>query len=344
MGLNGKISKWKCKYCEECFNTKAILYEHMHIIHPEKPYKFHKNDWICKYCNQIFNSRRELYKHFKTCEEKNKLPKDRLGKTINIEAQHKSAETIKQKIKNGELTYIGHSCSMETRAKLAQQMRKRRGIINFQCNYNENACKYIDELNIKNNWHLQHAMNGGEIHVGPYSLDGYDKNLNIAFEYDENKHKHTSLKGQARDKYRQLYIIEKLNCEFWRYSERENLLYKIDKEKTIEDIKQFEINYPNITSKIQEKLQKIKIKNEKKSKIKKESIYPKDKSGKGNPNIISEEIWIERRNLILNSGIDLMKFGWVGKVKKLTGLTQRELENTLEHFNTEFEGKYFRRT
>ena len=45
----------------------------------------------------------------------------------------------------------------------------------------------------------------------------------------------------------------------------------------------------------------------------------------------------------MNCGIDLMKFGWVGKVKKLTGLTQRELENTLEHFNTEFEGKYFKR-
>jgi len=339
MGLNKKISKWKCKYCDECFNTKAILYEHMHIIHPEKQYKFHKNDWICKYCNQIFNSRRELYKHFKTCEEKNKLPKDRLGKTINIEAQHKSAETIKQKIKNGELTYTGHSCSMETRAKLAQQMRKRRGIINFQCNYNEIACKYIDELNIKNNWHLQHAMNGGEIHVGPYSLDGYDKNLNIVFEYDENKSKHTSLKGQIKDKYRQLYIMEKLNCEFWRYSERENLLYKIDKETTINEIKIFESKYSNLII----KKRKIKSKIDKRQNNKKESIYPKDKSGKGNPNIISEEIWLERKERILNSGIDLMKFGWVGKVKKLTKLTQRELENTIKHFNSEFEGKYFRR-
>lgn len=32
---------------------------------------------------------------------------------------------------------------------------------------------------------------------------------------------------------------------------------------------------------------------------------------------------------IINSGIDLMKFGWVGKVMKQTGLTKRKLEDTI---------------
>lgn len=70
---------------------------------------------------------------------------------------------------------------------------------------------------------------------------------------------------------------------------------------------------------------------------------PKDKTGRFNPNIISEEIWLERKNQILNCGIDLMKFGWVGKIVEKTGLTKRMIENTLKHFNTEFECKYFRR-
>jgi len=35
---------------------------------------------------------------------------------------------------------------------------------------------------------LQHAENGGEFEVAGYYLDGYDKNLNIAFEYDEPGH------------------------------------------------------------------------------------------------------------------------------------------------------------
>jgi hypothetical protein len=31
-------------------------------------------------------------------------------------------------------------------------------------------------------------LNGGEKFVAGYFLDGYDENLNIAFEYDEPKH------------------------------------------------------------------------------------------------------------------------------------------------------------
>ena len=149
-------------------------------------------------------------------------------------------ETLSKKYATGELKYITHPCSADLRAKLATNMQERRQIINFQCNYNETACKFIDELNIKNNWHLQHALNGGEIRVGPYSLDGYDKDLNIVFEYDENKSKHNSLKGQLKDKYRQLYIMEKLKCKFWRYSEKHNLLYEATIEQTKIDIEKLE--------------------------------------------------------------------------------------------------------
>jgi len=333
MGSNIKINKWKCSYCNNVFDTKMSLYEHMHIMHPEKCFKTKYKEWTCQYCNQIFYSRRKLYKHYKDCEEKTKLPKDSLGKTINIDSKRKSAETIKRKYASGELKGISKPHTPESRAKLAEKMLERKNIINCQCNYNEKACKFIDELNIKNNWHLQHAMNGGEYKVGPYHVDGYDKVLNIVFEYDEKQSKHTQIKGILRDKCRQAYIIEKLNCEFWRYSEKDNLLYKVDKLKNLEEIKILQEQYPNI------KIRKLK----KKPKIKKESLYPKDKSGKGNPNIISEEIWIERKNLILNCGIDLQKFGWVGKVEKETGYTKRIIEDTLERFKKDFEGKYFRR-
>ena len=333
MGSNIKLNKWKCKHCNNVFDTKISLYEHMHIIHPEKCFKTNKKEWFCQYCNQVFQSRRKLYAHFKICEEKEKLPKDSLGKTINIEGQKKSAETIKRKYASGELKGISKPHTPESRAKLAEKMLERKNIINCQCNYNEKACKFIDKLNIKNNWHLQHAMNGGEYKVGPYHVDGYDKVLNIVFEYDEKQSKHTQIKGILRDKCRQAYIIEKLNCEFWRYSERDNLLYKVDKLKNLEEIKIFQEQYPNI------KIRKLK----KKPKIKKESLYPKDKSGKGNPNIISEEIWIERKNLILNCGIDLQKFGWVEKVIEKTGYTKRIIENTIKRFQEDLDGKYFRR-
>ena len=114
----------------------------MHIMHPEKQYKFHKNDWICKYYKQIFNSTKKLYKHFKTCEEKNKLPKDRLGKTINIEAQHKSAETIRQKIKNlnhHELFTRGNSITILFEIRLFSF----KSYIYWRYNYNKSECSYF---------------------------------------------------------------------------------------------------------------------------------------------------------------------------------------------------------
>ena len=66
--------------------------------------------------------------------------------------------------------------------------------------------------------------------VYKYHLDGYDKKLNIAFEYDEKGHyadvNNNILK--ERDIERQKYIIKKLNCEFWRYNEKKKLLYKVN--------------------------------------------------------------------------------------------------------------------
>ena len=83
---------------------------------------------------------------------------------------------------------------------------------------------------MKKGWSLQHAENRGEICVGGYFLDGYDKDLNIVFEYDEPKHYKDIQNNILKDKdiQRQQNIIEKLHCEFWRYNEAIDLLYKVN--------------------------------------------------------------------------------------------------------------------
>lgn len=45
------------------------------------------------------------------------------------------------------------------------------------------------------------------------------------------------------------------------------------------------------------------------------------------------EIMEKRKELILNSGIDLNKFGWVGKVEKITNLSKHRIENCIKFFN-----------
>ena len=77
---------------------------------------------------------------------------------------------------------------------------------------------------------MQHAENGGEITCGGYFLDGYDSKRNIVFEYDEPKH-YVDIDNNIlsdKDIERQNFIIEKLDCDFYRYNEALNLFYKVN--------------------------------------------------------------------------------------------------------------------
>lgn len=181
-----------------------------------------KRNWTCKYCGEIFSSRRLMFDHFKNCQEKLKLPLDSLGRVVNLESKKRSGKTQHELYLKGELTRNPHRWTPEERLKMSESWVKRVGI--NRVSFNKKACIYIDFLNAKNNWHLQHALNGGEKQVGPYFLDGYDAELNIAFEYDEKYH-HKQMQLE-HDKVKADYVINKLNCKLYRYDEDKDLLYE----------------------------------------------------------------------------------------------------------------------
>ena len=140
-----------------------------------------------------------------------------------------------ERLKTGELlpSTTGVYHSEETRKKMRLNLKKYIETLtqqSFKCMYSKKGCEYINKLNEEKHWNLQHAENGGEVEIDGYWLDGYDKVLNIAFEYDEPKHyqdiENNILK--EKDQYRQNYIINKLHCEFWRYNEKKKLLYKVN--------------------------------------------------------------------------------------------------------------------
>ena len=82
------------------------------------------NNWFCKFCNSFIKSRRNFFKHLKTCEEKNKLPHDKLGRIIPPNRGKKSAETLRKKVENGEIKYIGHKLTEEQRKHLSEVRQK----------------------------------------------------------------------------------------------------------------------------------------------------------------------------------------------------------------------------
>lgn len=64
--------------------------------------------------------------------------------------------------------------------------------------------------------------------------------------------------------------------------------------------------------------------------------------GRAAPQKLLDNIWQDRLNKIIASNVDLTKYGWKEKVKQLTGLTIRQLNDTIEHFPDYFKDKYIR--
>ena len=229
-----KKDGWKCTICNKIFLTKKLLYEHKHEEHNTKR-QIKNNIWTCKYCNCKTDTRKELFEHYKVCKIKKSFPTDSKGRTISNEVVngHKTqGEKLSKKYKDGLIKYpllsYSENWTSELRANQALIMQNYRKSINtlHKANVSNKACDYIDNLNKIKGWNLKHGRNGEEKQIGPYFVDGYDYKRNIVFEYDEVEH--NKPKRKKKDILRQEYIIKMLNCEFWRYDEKTDTLYKIN--------------------------------------------------------------------------------------------------------------------
>ena len=87
--------------------------------------------------------------------------------------------------------------------------------------FNTKACEYFDKLMLENKCHIQHAMNDGEYHIKElgYWVDGYDKENNIVYEWDEKHHFKYGGTLKEKDINRQKEIEEFLKCKFIRIKE-----------------------------------------------------------------------------------------------------------------------------
>lgn len=253
---------YKCKYCEKEFDTKYQLAGHVthcklnpnyernkettNNIKNSTKKRSDKQKYICRWCGkELYTTKSGLTFHENRCikNPNRKIHPGNRGHCSHVawnkgltaldsEIIKNSAIKRRKKYESGELqgSFKGHKHTERTKRKLRNitiNQIKKLGPV--RCNYSKKGCKLMNELNIQNNWNLQHAENGGEFYVDGYWLDGYDKNLNIAFEYDEPKHYLDVLNNIQSDKdiERQTNIIKALNCEFWRYNEYLNKLYKV---------------------------------------------------------------------------------------------------------------------
>jgi hypothetical protein len=184
-----------------------------------------KRNYLCMSCttkgerNGFFGKTQSLEAR-KTIKAKRKL------QIISEETKKKLAIAMK----GSKNPFFGKTHTNEIKLLLSEQSRMRmlERVKKYggRPSFNPIACKFIDKLNEQNGWQLQHALNGGEVNVIGFSLDGYDKERNIIFEYDEQKHHQTWYK--KKDLVRQEKLISKLNpSKFIRYDELNNKLITI---------------------------------------------------------------------------------------------------------------------
>jgi len=168
-----------------------------------------KNNGLCRKCAALKISKTRDFSVFRTDEYREK------------QRQH-TYRLIKNGIFNTE----------EFKRKQRENKLKQIEKLGTKISYNPNACKFVENYGKQHGYNFQHALNGGEYQIIGYSLDGYDKEKNVVFEYDESKHNRNYTKN--RDLIRQNRIIEKLNpVEFLRFNEEYNKLIDVISGKEI---------------------------------------------------------------------------------------------------------------
>ncbi|NBO23125.1 hypothetical protein EBU94_07305 [bacterium] len=206
--LNDTTKKWT-RNCPKC--ERELIYKNKNQLR-----KSIHNHTICKSCSAKCQN---IWKHSKNW--KIKLKDDgklwtKLCPRCGDEQSYKSKIILNRaKRKNA----VCRECQL--------RVRKPTYISLVGPNYNPAACQYFDELSVRNNWNLRHALNGGEIEILGYFLDAYDKNKNIVVEYDEPRHYDKLGNLKQKDVLRQKCIMSHLKCKFFRYNEKTKVLYEI---------------------------------------------------------------------------------------------------------------------
>lgn len=198
-----------------------------------------KNNSVCKKCAVI-----------KTNENKRGNPPWNKGIPMSTKSKLKLSNSLKgrkvwsagkkfdeeyiKKLQNSHLGLIsgmkGKFHTSKSKEKIRTSILNKLKIRGISAKYNPRACQFIDALNNRMGWNLQHALNGGEVTICGYSVDGYDKEKNIIFEYDEPKHHHTIQKNKDEKRQRELiahFINNQNPVSFWRYDERYQKLYEV---------------------------------------------------------------------------------------------------------------------
>lgn len=310
--VNSRAFLWKCQICNEFLKTRNLLNIHKKENHTKEELNSiystanKQGTFYCKYCNRISTTKSGNTNHEKCCIEN---PNRISGKS------HSVSEETKQKISKTQ--------SENCRSRIGWN-----GVLGRD--KQSYAESYFDEVLNKNG-----LIYNKNYHVDKYWLDYAFIDKMIYFEVDGEQH--YTEKGLNHDRER----TQKLEELGWKCisrirwssfskldsSSREEVISSLI--SSIRNSEVYKINYENLC-------------NNKKIR----DCSPLIKNGQVNSlgvpvkSMITKEEWDYRKNLILGLNLDTSKYGWKSKAIRMTGLTKRQLENTIKHFPEIFKNNY----
>ena len=232
-----KNSFYGKKHTEETKN-KIGQKNHEHMKGDKNPMygKLVYDIWMKKYgeekANELLKEKSERHS-IMMCGDKNPF----FGKSHTEETKEKISNSLKQSDKfNETMNSIKYREKMSNRMKNRifsdEHIRKLRlkkieqiSKNKFNGNqvspsFNPIGCEILDRISSEKNVHIQHAMNGGEFYIKylGYWVDGYDKNKNTIFEYNEPHHYDINGNLKEKDKRRLNEIKTHLQCKLIIYN------------------------------------------------------------------------------------------------------------------------------
>lgn len=303
--------------------------------------------YICSFCNKEYNSIYAQRTHQRFC----KLNPDHVvspfikynneragvwnkGLTKDTDERLKQkGEKLSQRYKNGELKapQTGKSVSVETKKKISESMKKAQKEGRA---YNIGQSRWNNEHSIPEKWLISVLKNNfnqienidykTEMPFYRYALDFAWPEKRLCIEIDGKQHLYDE-KQIARD-------IEKdrlLKEDGWKELRLKWGYVVAKKEEAIKLITDFLNECGNITIPMYKS--QLEIWEEKRKENELAGVL-KNKIGRFCPKKLTEDQWLKRKEIILNSDVDLTKLGWKSEVERKTDLTRREICNTVEHF------------
>lgn len=227
MNLIDNSKELVCKFCGRMCKNKSGLAFHQNRCHNNP----------CRIIQSEVMNYKAIYQN-RSQEAKDRMAWSR-GKTAKTDRSLKQAsERALKYYQTHEGTFKGKHHTISTKLKISNSSKQYRCKANIKShNYSEKACNFIDNLNKIFGWKLQHALNGGEIKILNYYVDGYDAEHNIVFEYDDSRYHYKSKFDNVlsnKDLQRQENILKKLKCRFIRYNPYLDILYNAVNKEVID--------------------------------------------------------------------------------------------------------------